>query len=235
MRSKIMKPALLMLTFVGLAFASVGFVAAQSSQEPVVVVPSTPRGPSSAEAARTPQSRRPAPGIRGRFVIPKDSALNIRLDQKLSSRQDESGDEFRGILDEDLRDGNDRVVIPKGSKVVGQLIDVHDAGRVKGRAKMTLELIEVYIGDQAYGVRTSPVKFQAEGSVKKEAKKVGIAVGIGAVIGAIAGGGKGAAVGAAIGGSAGTVGVLVTKGEHVELLKERLLSFRLEEDLEIER
>ena len=47
------------------------------------------------------------------------------------------------------------------------------------------------------------------------------------------GGGKGAAVGAASGAGAGTAGVLLSRGRDVELKKERLISFRLEEDLKI--
>ena len=112
---------------------------------------------------------------------------------------------------------------------------VKDSGRIKGRAQMSLELLEVYVENEPYPVRTNPVEFEASGSKKSDAKRIGVAAGIGALIGGIFGGGGGAAVGAAIGGAGGAGAVLVTKGDHVELRSERLLSFRLETDLRVHR
>jgi len=61
------------------------------------------------------------------------------------------------------------------------------------------------------------LSFEAEGTKKQDATKVGAGAGIGAVIGGILGGGKGAAQGAAIGGAAGGGAVLATRGKEVEL------------------
>lgn len=220
--SRVVSPLLLLMT-IGLG---VDALAAQSQQEKVVV-PSAPRR--GAAPNTTPQR---APSRSVTHVIPEGTILEVRLTEQLSSRRNVSDDEFEAILDRDLMVGQE-VVAKKGSRVVGRLLDVKDSGRVKGVAKMSLELDEIYIEDEPYAVRTGRIDFQAEGSKKDDAKKIGIGAGIGAIIGGIFGGGKGAAIGAAAGGGATGAKVLVTKGEDIELQAEKLLSFRLERDVKI--
>lgn len=201
--------------------------AAQQQDRPVVV-PSTPR--------RTDPNRDPdvvRGPRRGNYVIPEGTPIPIRLAESLSSEENETGDTFEAILEKDLFDERGQLVAAKGSRLEGRLIDVESSGKVKGRARMVLELTRVYIEDDPQTLITDSIEFQAEGSAGKDAKKVGVAAGLGAIIGAIAGGGKGAAIGAAIGGGAGGATVLLTKGEKIELRKERLLSFRLERDLDV--
>ena len=60
-----------------------------------------------------------------------------------------------------------------------------------------------------------PIRREAEGTKKKDARDIGIGAGAGAVIGGIIGGGKGAGIGAAVGGAGGAGKVLATKGEEV--------------------
>jgi hypothetical protein len=56
---------------------------------------------------------------------------------------------------------------------------------------------------------------------------------VGAIIGAIAGGGKGAAIGAAAGAGAGAGTQLLTRGSTVRIPAESLLTFRLQQPLEM--
>jgi hypothetical protein len=139
---------------------------------------------------------------------------------------------FQATLEDDLLvDG--KLVAPEGSKVAGRLSNVKASGKVQGRATLSVVLTRIEVGQEAYGIQTNTLSFEAEGTAKADATKVGIGTGIGAVIGAIAGGGKGAAIGGAIGAGAGTGAVLVTSGKEVEFGIEQLFSFRLDQDIEM--
>jgi hypothetical protein len=98
---------------------------------------------------------------------------------------------------------------------------------------MIVALDSIQIGEYEYPILTNEIEFEAEATKGSDAKAVGISAGIGAALGALFGGKKGAAVGAAGGAGAGTAGVLLSRGREIELEKERLLSFRLEKDLEL--
>jgi hypothetical protein len=99
---------------------------------------------------------------------------------------------------------------------------------------MSVALASIEVGQEVYRIRTNTLAFEAQGTGKEDATKVGIGSGIGAVIGAIAGGGKGAAIGGAIGAGAGTGVVLATSGKEVEFGVEQLFSFQLDEDVEMQ-
>jgi outer membrane lipoprotein SlyB len=96
-----------------------------------------------------------------------------------------------------------------------------------------MDLQKIVVGDEEYSLESNVLSYEAEGSVREDAKKVGIGAGIGALIGAIAGGKKGAAVGTAVGAGAGTGAVLATSGDEVEFEVEQLFTFALERDVEM--
>jgi hypothetical protein len=194
-----------------------------SAAPPVAAAPAAP-----APAAVAPVAP-PPPKI---ATVAAGATLGVRLLQALDSSKNSSGDKFEATLDKSIVvDGE--TVAPRGSVVTGKLVDVAGSGRVKGRAQMSLILTGIKIGDQTYPISTNTLSFEAEGTQKKDAAKVGIGAGLGAAIGAIAGGGKGAAIGAAVGGGAGTATVLATKGKEVTFGAEQLLSFELKDDLKV--
>ena len=51
-------------------------------------------------------------------IVPAGTELSVRLTQSLSSKTNEPGDDFTGVLDHDVVVG-DKVVIPAGSEPVG--------------------------------------------------------------------------------------------------------------------
>ena len=164
--------------------------------------------------------------------LPDGTPIRVRLDQAISSKQNQDGDVFKATLEDDLIVAG-KLVAPQGSKVVGRLSNVKASGKVQGRATLSVALTSIEVGQEAYGIRTNTLAFQAEGTGKADATKVGIGAGLGAVIGAIAGGGKGAAIGGAIGAGAGTGVVLATPGKEVEFGVEQLFSFQLDQDVEM--
>jgi len=118
--------------------------------------------------------------------------------------------------------------------VRGRIVEAVQAGRVKGRAALALQLDELTTSDgQKVEIRTDAFRHEAESGVKGDVAKAGVAAGIGAAIGAIAGGGRGAAIGAAIGGAAGAGGAMATRGKPAELPSETRLTFRLSEPVTV--
>jgi hypothetical protein len=56
---------------------------------------------------------------------------------------------------------------------------------------------------------------------------------LGTVVGAIAGGGKGAAIGALVGGGGGAAAQVITKGNKISVPAESLLTFKLDQPLQL--
>lgn len=208
-------------------------------QAPVDVTEAIKSSPPPSEPAPAPPVRQavqqqqapPAQGSRY-TTIPAGTALQVRLVDPLDSSVNQSGDTFRAILDQDI-DVNGNIIASRGSLLQGKLSNVSRAGRVEGRATLSMRLVNLEIGNQSYPLQTNVLAFEAESTTKEDATKVGIGAGIGAVIGAIAGGGKGAAIGAAVGGGAGGATVLATRGKEVKFEAEQKFSFALSEEVSV--
>lgn len=185
----------------------------------------------SSEGAQTAPPAAPAPKI---LVVAAGSRLEVRLSDRLSSNVNKSGDRFKATLEQDLKAGEE-LVAPAGSSVTGKLVEVKDSGKVKGKARISLALTSIQVGESDYSVDTEQITVEAEGTKGRDAKVIGGGAGVGALIGGLTGGKKGAAIGAAIGGGAGTAAVLVTEGEHVEFAPEQKFSFVLAKDLQVSK
>lgn len=198
-----------------------------SSNAPVTV-------PQNQIEASAPKPAEPIAPPQPRIVtVPSGTELSVRLQDPLDSGINKTGEAFQAILDDDLAIGG-KVVAPRGSAISGKVVNAASAGRVEGRAAMSISLTELKIGNVSYAIRTNTLAFEAESTTKKDATKVGLGAGIGAVIGAIAGGGKGAAIGAAVGGGAGTATVLATRGKELNFPAEHQFNFTLGNDLEVQ-
>lgn len=167
-----------------------------------------------------------------RITIPADTKLPIRLEHAVSSEKNSPGDSFAGWLDGPLM-VNGKLVAPSHSKVIGQLTQVKESGRVEGRASLTMVLQKLVVDGKEYDLETEPVTRIARSTKKKDAAIIGGSAAAGAVIGAIAGGGKGAAIGAGVGGGSGTGYVLATKGAPVAYGPEARFVFVLSKPVEL--
>ena len=110
---------------------------------------------------------------------------------------------------------------------------VDGAGRVSGKATMSVALTGVMYKGKMVPITTKDFAAEAESSKGRDGAMIGGGAGLGAIIGAIAGGGKGAAIGAAVGGASGTGAVLATKGKEVDFPAEFKLTFTLDKDLSV--
>jgi hypothetical protein len=170
--------------------------------------------------------------VKSRSLLPEGTVLEIRLAEDISTRQNKTGDTFSVLLERDL-EVNGEVLLNKGSILIGTIEEATAPGRVKGRAELSFSLSGISFDGQEYPIRTNTITMEAENTKGRDVATVGATTAIGAVLGGIFGGGKGAAIGGAAGAGAGAGGVLLGRGKHVELEKERLFSFRLEEAVEL--
>ena len=168
------------------------------------------------------------------LVVPADTAVDVVLDESLSSKTATPGQSFDATVETPIEiDG--KVAIPKGARARGTVKDAKAAGRFKGASLLELALKSVEINGKTYDISTSAPSFSHKGKGKRTAVAVGGGAGLGALIGGLAGGGKGAAIGAAAGAGAGTAGAAFTGKADVVLPAETGLTFKLKEPLEIKK
>ena len=158
-------------------------------------------------------------------LVPEGMSLRIRLETRLSTKNNYEGDEFTA-----------RVVEPiayQGALIKGHVEAVDRSGRMTGRTEMALEFDTITLPNGHTGpFRAQIEKVYATESVKSvdeegnvesasktketEIRSIGGAV-LGAIIGGIAGGGKGAAIGAILGAGVGAGSVYVQGNKELIL------------------
>lgn len=210
---------------------------AQSAQSPQQQPASQASSPASAGSGATAQSGAAAPAPAtppppAVIDLPAHTEVRVRLDQDLGSKISQPGDSFSASVADDVR-VNGQVVIPRGSRAEGTVIDAKPLGRFKGGALLSVRLERVHTKWGSYPVATSSVERAEKGKGKRSAGFIGGGAGLGALIGGIAGGGKGAAIGALAGGGAGTAGSAFSGNKQIVLPAETLLTFRLEHSVHI--
>lgn len=187
--------------------------------------------PSAANGGERSGNETPA---RSSIVIPSGTAIEVVLDQSLSSKTSSTGQSFSAtVVDPVEIDG--QVLISKGAHARGTVTNAKAAGRFKGASELGLALRSVEIDGKRYEVRASTPELSRKGKGKRTAAMAGGGAGGGALIGGLAGGGKGALIGGLIGAGAGTGGAAFTGNRDVTLPAETGLTFRLVKPLEITR
>ena len=165
-------------------------------------------------------------------VVAAGKVIPVTMDQTISTKDSNVGDRFGATVSAPVMvDG--RTAIPKGARASGHVTVADAAGRVKGGARLVLNLDSVTVGGQALRIHTAAVGETGKGRGKRTAIGAGAGAGVGALIGALAGGGKGAAIGAGAGAGAGTAGAVFTGNRDISIPAETRLSFRLTDSLEV--
>ncbi len=201
----------------------------------------------------------PLPGQSGRTLggarsaapggeLPEGTEFRIKILGTLSTRSSKVGDRFDAEVVEDVLAGQNSV-IPEGTEVRGSVTHVKRAGRIAGRAQMTIALKELLFEDgtavpidarlvsieehNGGRVKDDGSTVEAGGSKKEDLKNIGTAAAIGTLIGILGGGRRGAKVGAGTGTAGGIAGVLITRGRDVIILSETEMVIRLKRPLVI--
>jgi hypothetical protein len=165
------------------------------------------------------------------YTVPAGTSLEIELQSDVSSRTSKVEDRVEARLDSPIR-VHGVEVLPSGARVRGEVSEVEPAGKVKGRASLTMRFTHLAFGDDVYQIY-APFSMTAPSTRKEDAEKIGIPAAGGAIVGAIIGGKKGAAVGGAVGGGAGTAVVLATPGKDLTLESGTRLNVRLAEAVDV--
>jgi len=158
----------------------------------------------------------PSRGAYRDVTIPSGTTLPLSLTSSMASDTSAVEDPVTATLTRAVTiDG--REALPAGTRLAGNVTQVDDSGRVKGRAMIAFRFTSLQADGERYDVQTAALTRVASATKSEDATKIGIGAGAGAVIGGLLGGGDGAAKGAAIGGGAGTGVVLATKGKEMRL------------------
>ena len=182
----------------------------------------------------------------GELRVAEGTEFRIKVLGTLSTRSSKVGDRFDAEVVEDILSGQN-TAIPEGTEVRGSVTHVKRAGRIAGRAQMTIALEELLFEDGSTlpidarlvsieehnvgKVKDDGSTVEAGGSKKEDLKNVGTAAAIGTIIGILGGGRRGGKVGAGTGAAGGLAGVLITRGRDVLILSETEMVVRLKRPL----
>jgi type IV secretion system protein VirB10 len=184
-----------------------------------------------------------------KVIVPAGTRVGVVLQNGISTRSAKAGDSVYLQTSFPITVGN-RIVIPVGSYLRGELLEAKRPGRIKGRGEFrmrlnTLILPTGYTVDLNAAPRSadsggketmdSEGKVTGGGNKGQKAGTVITTTATGAGIGAIATRTpKGAGIGAGIGAAAGLAAVLLTRGPEAELPRGSTMDVVLEHDLTLD-
>lgn len=209
-----------------------------------------PPGPqTSAPAAVAPVARPAAAQSAGeRITVRAGTRFAVVLENGISTRGAKPGDSLYFRTSFPITENN-RIVVPVGSYLRGEITESKRPGRIKGRGEFRMRL-NTLIFPNGYTVDLNAAPRSADTGGKetmdsegkttgpsgkgKDVGTVATTTATGAGIGAIAAGAKGAGIGAGIGGLAGLGAVLLTRGPEAELPRGSTLDVVLEHELALD-
>lgn len=211
--------------------------AAEDAYSAPTAPPQQEQAPEQAQAAPEPAAAPPPPPpspqpVVKDLTIAEGTVVPVRITETLDSKTAQANDAFHGSVAGDIA-VQGVVVIPRGSPVMGRVVDARDAAHFKGSSLLSIEVTEVTVRGRRISLVTDAFNKEGEGRGKNTAEKTGGGAALGAIIGAIAGGGKGAAIGGLAGAAAGTGVNAATRGQQVTIPTETVVSFRLQSPITV--
>lgn len=198
--------------------------------------------------APAPKPQAPPVGSTDRITVPSGTRVGVVLQNGISTRSAKPGDSIYLQTSFPITQAN-RIVIPVGSYLRGELLESKRPGKIKGRGEFRLRL-DTLILPNGYTVSLNAAPRSADSGGKETMDSEGKVIGpggkgkdagtiaettaTGAGIGAIAHGVKGLGIGAGIGAAAGLAAVLLTRGPEAELPRGSTLDVVLEHDLTLD-
>jgi hypothetical protein len=166
-------------------------------------------------------------------TLPEGTAIDMRLEQALSSDTARLEDRFEATVAVPVRDEQGRVVIPAGTRVRGIVAAVQDAERPAKPGRLDLSFDTIYLDDRtATPLRGRLVSVKENLDRSETGKRAGIGAVVGGILGSIIGGTEGAIIGVVLGGAGG---VVATPGEEVSLPSGTILTVNLDQPLQVRR
>lgn len=163
--------------------------------------------------------------------VPAGTTIQVRTTEAIDS-QSMDGRIYSGIVENEVRDAQGNLAVPKGA--TAELVVRRGPDN-----DLVLDLDSVTVQGRRYGVDATrnrigggiDIRNSGIGANKETARNVGGGAVLGAILGAVIGGGDGAAAGAAAGAAVGAGAQILTKGRRVNVPAEALLSYRLQSDM----
>jgi hypothetical protein len=152
--------------------------------------------------------------------IPGGTAINVRINENLSSETARTGDSFTGVLTQPLA-VNGTSLFSRGATVRGQVLSARKSGRLSDPGVLELALTSI----DNVNVSTQPFLIKGASHTRSNVGKIGGGTAAGAIVGGIVGGGKGAAIGAGVGAGAGTATAAATGKKPATVESEAVLQF----------
>jgi type IV secretion system protein VirB10 len=188
-----------------------------------------------------------------KFVVPARTRIPLVLVNSVSTKTSDVGDQVYLQTSFPIS-ANGQIVIPEGSYVTGTITQVKRPGKVKGRAELYVRFDTLMLRNgvkRDFRGTVSATDGSQDTMSEKEGKIIGdsskgqdaatiagpavsgtvVGAGIGGAAGGGSGAGMGAGIGAGIGATAGMIGVLLTRGPDVHLVRGTSLEMQLDRDL----
>jgi hypothetical protein len=166
-----------------------------------------------------------------RVVLPVGTEVSVRTNERIDARDAVEGQSYAAQIEENIRDTDGSIAIPRGSEA--RLV----VRRVENNGDLTLDVESITVEGRRYRVSTEDQELESRrqgvGGNRRTGEYVGGGAVLGAIIGAIAGGGKGAAIGAGAGAGAGALTQIITRGREVHVPAESVIRFRLDRPLRL--
>lgn len=163
--------------------------------------------------------------------IPAGTQIRVRNNSMIDVRDRGNNRVYTATVSQDVFGENRNVLIPRGSNAELVVTSTNNDN-------MAVDLESVTVRGHRYMVEAGAYNGARRGGIgenKRTGEYVGGGALLGTIVGAIAGGGKGAAIGALAGAGAGAGGEVLTHGKTVRVPAETVLTFRLEQPLELGR
>ena len=199
------------------------------------------------KAADTPQAEEVAAAT---IVLPAGTKIPLVLKHAVSTKNAQVGDNLYLETSFPVAQNN-RMVIPAGTYVQGEVAAVKRPGRIKGRAELLIHFTTMIFpngytvsfpgaldnvpGSDSQKVKDKEGTIQADSQKGKDVATVAGTTATGTLIGAATGGGKGAGIGAGVGGATGLIIAMLTRGNDVRLESGTGMEMVLERPLVLER
>jgi hypothetical protein len=197
--------------------------------------------------ATTPAAPAAKPASGQTILVPASTRIGVTLENGISTATAKPGDSvyFRTSFPITI---SNKVVIPVGSYLRGEVTESKRPGRVKGKGELRIRLntlvfpngYTVDMNAEPHSADGGQVKTDSEGKMTgpsgkgKDVATVATTTAAGAGIGAIADGAKGAGIGAGAGGAAGLIAVLLSRGPEANLPRGSSMDLVLERDLQLD-
>src|SRR5882672_10784865 len=176
-----------------------------------------------------------------KILVPAGTRIGVVLENGISTRSAKPGDSVYLQTSFPITQNN-RIVIPVGSYLRGELIDSKRPGKIKGKGEFRLRLNTLILPNgYTVNLNAAPRSADSEGKVTgpggkgKDAGTIAQTTAAGAGIGAIASRtAKGAGIGGGIGAAAGLAAVLLSRGPEAELPRGSTMDIVLERELSLD-